>query len=56
MCESVCVHTLALVVLDEEALQAAGDTAALVQDGRGGTGRAVVCRWSGAEPAGVMTL
>lgn len=47
---------LALVVLNKEALWACGDTAALVQAGRGGTGRTVVCRWPSALPAGGMTL
>lgn len=54
----VCVRalTLALVVLNKEALWACGDTAALVQAGRGGTGRTVVCRWPSTLPAGGMTL
>lgn len=50
------VLTLALAVLDKEALQAAGDTAALVQAGWGGTGRTVVCRWPSTKPAGGMAL
>lgn len=60
VCVPVCVHaqglTLALVVLDEKALWAAGDTAALMQAGWGGTGRTVVCRWPSTQPAGGMTL
>lgn len=57
----MCEHargplTLALAVLDEKALRAAGDTAALVQAGRGGTGRTVFCRWPRAQPAGGMAL
>lgn len=48
--------TLALAVLDDKALRAAGDAAALVQAGRGGTGRTVFCRWPRAQPAGGMAL
>lgn len=48
--------TLAPVVPGEGSQRAAGEAAALVQAGRGGTGRAVVCRGSAAEPAGGMTL
>lgn len=40
----VCALTFAQVALDEEASWAGGDTAALVQAGRGETGCAVVCR------------
>lgn len=48
--------TLAPVVPGEGSQRAAGEAAAFVQAGRGGAGRAVVCRGSAAEPAGGMTL
>lgn len=48
--------TLTPVVPGEGSQRAAGEAAAFVQAGRGGTGCAVVCRGSAAEPAGGMTL
>lgn len=47
---------MTLVVQDKEALRTGGNTKSLVQGGRGGTGRAVVCRWTSTLPAGGMTL